>query len=49
MQTYGMILADNGSNFYFQGDDDPGWTEEQVEPLKTIPASAFEVVRTPGL
>jgi len=49
MQTYGMILADNGSNFYFQGDDNPGWTEEQVEPLKTIPASAFEVVRTPGL
>jgi hypothetical protein len=49
MQTYGMILADNGSNFYFQGDDNPGWTEAEVEPLKTIPASAFEVVSTPGL
>ena len=42
MQRYGMILADNGSNFYFQGEDNPGWTEDDVEPLKTIPASAFE-------
>ena len=49
MQRYGMVLADNGSDFYFQGDDNPGWTEEQVEPLKTIPASAFEVVSAPGL
>lgn len=44
MQRYGMILADNGSNFYFQGEDHPGWTEDHVEPLKSIPASAFEVV-----
>jgi hypothetical protein len=49
MQRYGLILADNGSNFYFQGDDNPGWTEEQVEPLKSIPASAFEVIASPGL
>ena len=26
MQTYGMILADNGSDYYFQGDPDPGRT-----------------------
>ena len=44
MQTYGMILADNGSNFYFQGEDNPGWTEDDVEPLKSIPASAFEAI-----
>jgi hypothetical protein len=44
MQRYGMILADNGSDFYFQGEDHPGWTDAHVEPLKDIPASAFEVV-----
>jgi hypothetical protein len=47
MKTYGMILADNGSNFFFQGEDNPGWTEDDVEPLKTIPASEFEAL-VPG-
>jgi hypothetical protein len=49
MKTYGMIIADNGSNFFFQGEDDPGWTDEDIEPLKTIPASAFEVIQPPAL
>jgi hypothetical protein len=49
MKTYGMIIADNGSNFYFQGVDDQGWTDEDIEPLKTIPASAFEVLAPPPL
>jgi hypothetical protein len=44
MQRYGMILADNGSDFYFQGEQHLGWTDAHVEPLKDIPASAFEVV-----
>jgi hypothetical protein len=47
MKKYGMILADNGSNFYFQGEDNPGWTENDVEPLKDVPAQAFEVVEIP--
>jgi hypothetical protein len=49
MKDYGMIVADNGSNFYFQGEDNPGWTEDDVEPLKTIPASAFEAIAPPAL
>jgi hypothetical protein len=49
MQKYGMILADNGSNFYFQGQANSGWTEDDIEPLKTVPASAFEVVTVPAL
>jgi hypothetical protein len=49
MQTYGLILADNGSDFYFQGADDPGWTDDDIEPLKTIPASAFEAITPPAL
>ncbi|HVW26683.1 MAG TPA: hypothetical protein VHC69_15050 [Polyangiaceae bacterium] len=49
MQTYGLILADNGSDFYFQGEDNPGWTDQDVEPLKTIPAAAFEAIVPPAL
>jgi hypothetical protein len=49
MKKYGMILADNGSNFYFQGEASSGWTEDDIEPLKGVPASAFEVVTMPPL
>ncbi len=49
MQHYGMILADNGSNFYFQGEANLGWTEDDIEPLKDVPAGAFEVVAVPEL
>jgi hypothetical protein len=49
MKKYGMILADNGSNFYFQGEADSGWTEDDIEPLKEVPGSAFEVVEMPPL
>ncbi len=49
MKKYGMILADNGSNFYFQGQANPGWTGDDIEPLKDVPASAFEVVTMPPL
>ena len=49
MKKYGMILADNGSNFYFQGQANRGWTEDDIEPLKGVPASAFEVISMPPL
>jgi hypothetical protein len=49
MQTYGLILADNGSDFYFQGEDNDGWTDQDIEPLKTIPTSAFEALTPPPL
>ncbi|MGA2924902.1 MAG: hypothetical protein ABSG43_02720 [Solirubrobacteraceae bacterium] len=44
MKTYGLILADNGSNWYFQGTSDPRWTYTMVDQLKQIPASAFQAV-----
>ena len=44
MQHYGLILADNGSNWYFGGTADPAWPQSLVDELKTIPASAFEAV-----
>jgi hypothetical protein len=44
MKTYGLILADNGSSWYFQGDASRGWPGGLVSELKTIPASAFKAV-----
>ena len=44
MKRYGLILADNGSNWYFQGTEDSRWTNQILDQLKTVPASAFEAV-----
>jgi hypothetical protein len=44
MKTYGLILADNGSNWYFQGTSDRRWTYNEVDQLKEIPASEFVAV-----
>jgi hypothetical protein len=44
MKTYGLILADNGSNWYFQGTADTRWTYTEVDQLKQIPARDFVAV-----
>ena len=44
MQNYGLIVADNGSNWYFQGSAFPEWPDALVSLLKGIPASAFQAV-----
>jgi hypothetical protein len=44
MKTYGLILADNGSNWYFQGTADTRWTYTEVDQLKAIPANQFAAV-----
>lgn len=46
MCTYGMILADNGSNFYVSGATDPRWDDDDLSYLKSIPIDAFEAVET---
>jgi hypothetical protein len=44
MQQYGLILADNGSNWYFGGTADDNWPIALIDELKEVPASAFEAV-----
>ncbi len=44
MKSYGLILADNGSNWYFQGTADRRWTYTMVDQLKAIPAREFQAV-----
>jgi hypothetical protein len=46
LKRYGLIVADNGSNWYFQGTSDRRWNDENLNQLKAIPGSAFEVVRS---
>jgi len=49
MKKYGMILADNGSSWFFQGAWDAGWNDDDLNTLKGIPGSAFEALETGGL
>jgi hypothetical protein len=44
MQHYGLILADNGSNWFFQGSAYPQWPDGLISLLKQIPARAFQAV-----
>lgn len=44
LKKYGMIMADNGSSMYISGDPDNRWDNNDLGTLKTVPASAFEVL-----
>ena len=45
MKKYGMILADNGGNFFFQGVVDSRWDDNDLINLDSIQSSNFEVVQ----
>jgi hypothetical protein len=47
LKTYGMILADNGSNWYISGAPNPHWSNDDLHSLGRITGSMFEVVETP--
>jgi hypothetical protein len=44
MKKYGLILADNGSSLFVTGASDSRWGSD-LDSLKTVPATAFEVVQ----
>jgi hypothetical protein len=46
LKRYGMIVADNGSNWFFSGSSDRRWDDENLNQLKRIPGSVFQVVRS---
>ena len=46
LKKYGMIVADNGSNWFISGAADTRWDDTDLNQLKTVPGSAFEVVNT---
>ena len=49
MKKYGLVLADNGSPWLFQGEQHAKWSDRLVSDLKQIPASAFVAVDTAPL
>ena len=46
LKKYGMMVADNGSNWFISGATDSRWNDTDLDQLKNIPGSAFEVVST---
>jgi hypothetical protein len=46
LKKYGMLVADNGSDWYVSGAHDPRWDDDALGDLKRIPGSAFQAVST---
>jgi hypothetical protein len=44
LKTYGMIVADNGSNWYLSGAPDARWDDSELDMLKQVKGGDFEVV-----
>ncbi len=49
LKRYGMILADNGSDWFVSGAPSPGWSNDQLHTLSRVTGSDFEVVDTSSL
>lgn len=50
LKTYGMMVADNGSNWYMSGAPDARWNNSTLKSeLGSVKGSNFEVVRMDGL
>ena len=47
LKKYGMILADNGGGFFVSGAPDPRWNDANIDTMKRIRGSDFEVVIGP--
>jgi hypothetical protein len=49
MQTYGLLLADNGSDWYISGDSDDRWDaimDDVITGLRAVHGSDFEILDT---
>jgi hypothetical protein len=49
MKIYGIILADNGSNWFISGVPDERWDNEILHELDQVHGSDFEAVDTSSL
>jgi hypothetical protein len=49
MQTYGVIVADNGSPWYLSGAPDEGWDNDDLQTLASLTGADFEAVDSSGL
>lgn len=44
LKTYGMMVADNGGNWFVSGTPDARWNDDELNTLKRVRGSDFEVV-----
>jgi hypothetical protein len=44
LKEYGMMVADNGSDWFLSGEPDERWDNDDLHTLHQVPGSAFEVV-----
>jgi len=49
LKTYGMMLADNGGSFFVSGAPDTRWNDGNIDTMKRLHGTDFEVVRMTGL
>lgn len=47
LKTYGMICADNGSDWYVSGTHDPRWNDEDLSSLGKVTGQDLEVIKMP--
>ena len=45
LKKYGMMVADNGSDWFISGAPDARWNDNDMDTLKTVMGSNFEVVK----
>jgi hypothetical protein len=45
LKTHGMLLADNGGDWFLSGAPDPRWDDEDLATLKRVKVRDFEVLR----
>ena len=48
MKDYGLVLADNGSPWYFQGDSNKHWSSESHQPAQADPSTRVRCRRCGG-
>jgi len=49
LKKYGMILADNGSDWFLSGTPDERWNNDMLNEFKRVRGAAFEAVDTKGI
>jgi hypothetical protein len=49
LKRYGMLVADNGSDWYITGSPNPAWRNDDLRTLGRVEGSEFEVVDTSTL
>ena len=48
LKKHGMLLADNGSDWFLSGAPDPRWNDDDLNTLKRVKGRDFEVIQMPA-